>query len=636
MDEINEIITPNTPNKTDNIYYYDIEINESAPRIKQPKNITVSLKAHQLACLYKAIEMEKTGTIYYNLQDNISQNIYYNRNKNIKNHVECKSNVGVLGDIVGYGKTLTALSIIAGSDNIHINKNVNVSYNNNHTYSYISYKTENHNILPDVIKSTLVIVPRGPVYMQWYKSIIENTTLKCLAIDNLNYIKKHLPEYKNDNEKEIIDFFNEYDIVLIKNTTLSILLDHYYDRSQKTNNHTKKNDFGFIKRWKRIMIDEAHDIYNKIPEMYYQYLWLISGTYQNLLCLSRSYNNILYYMRDAINYDTLPLILVKCTKEFVKNSFKIPVPNEKFYICKMPAHVNIIKNFISNVILEKINANDISGAIRDLGGKSETEDNVIQLVSREINREIQNKERERIYIQGLDIPEDQKNLRIKNIELDINNNKIKLENLTHRVSELNKKTCAICMCFIEHPIVLECTHSYCATCIMRWIATNMNCPECRHKINAEKMIAIVNEKTNNTDIKESYSKEEMLLKIIKENPNGKYLVFSKYDSWFIKIMRTLNDHNISCSELKGNTAHMVNTLEKFKTGAIKVILLNTHFAGSGIDISYATDVIIFHSMGLAKYQAIGRAQRVGRTDTLNIHHLYYEHEMESEKNEIIS
>ena len=81
--------------------------------------------------------------------------------------------------------------------------------------------------------------------------------------------------------------------------------------------------------------------------------------------------------------------------------------------------------------------------------------------------------------------------------------------------------------------------------------------------------------------------------------------------------------------MKGNTAHMMKVLEKFKSGNIKVILLNTHFAGSGIDIQCATDVVIFHSMGLEKYQAIGRAQRVGRKDTLNINYLCYEHEMNS-------
>ena len=72
---------------------------------------------------------------------------------------------------------------------------------------------------------------------------------------------------------------------------------------------------------------------------------------------------------------------------------------------------------------------------------------------------------------------------------------------------------------------------------------------------------------------------------------------------------------------------MVNILNDFRNSKIKVILLNTLYAGSGIDISFATDVIIYHQMGLHKNQAIGRAQRVGRVNQLYIHNLCYEQEM---------
>ena len=50
-------------------YEYDIEMNESAPRWRQPDKITISLKPHQLAGLSKAICMESTGTIHYNIKD---------------------------------------------------------------------------------------------------------------------------------------------------------------------------------------------------------------------------------------------------------------------------------------------------------------------------------------------------------------------------------------------------------------------------------------------------------------------------------------------------------------------------------------------------------------------------------------
>jgi len=617
-------------------FEFDVEINEHAPRAQQPKKIKIQLKAHQLACLYKAMLMEQKGSVSYDIKSasQYSNITAYDRitSKNVKDKVTLNSNIGIIGDIVGYGKTLTALSIIAecNINKIHINRCMSVSYCNPRNYSYLSYTTNNGNVLDnsDIIKSTLIIVPRGPVYVQWQKSLQEQTSLKFLAIENLTHIKKYLPASTCD-QKTVVDFFNSYDAILIKNTTLDILLNYYEMPSlnSSTTPQTVLVRIPYIKRWQRIMIDEAHDILNKIPLMYYEYLWLISGTYENLVYSSRSYNNLLYSMRDCINYDTINLILVKCTKEFVRNSFQIPIPNEHNYLCKLPAQFGVIKNLISSVILEKINANDIVGAIRDLGGKSDTEDNIIKLVSKELQRDLLNKEKEKEYTASLDIPEDNKATKIKNIENEINAIQTKLQYLTERISELNTKMCPICMYDMEHPMVLECTHAYCASCIMKWLTNNMNCPECRHKIDVNKMIAIVKDKISNTPQQTILSKEDTLLKIIQDNPNGKFLVFSKYDSGFVNIISMLMNKNISCSELKGNTSHMMNVLEKFKSGHIRVILLNTHFAGSGIDISYATDVIIYHSMGLAKYQAIGRAQRVGRKDTLNIHHLCYEHEM---------
>ena len=105
-----------------------------------------------------------------------------------------------------------------------------------------------------MISSTLIIVPRGPVYVQWEKTLKESTSLKYLAIDSLTFIKKNLPEYDLNNESEIISYFNKYDVVLIKNTTLNNLLE-YYNNNQKDK---------FINKWKRIIIDECHDIINKI------------------------------------------------------------------------------------------------------------------------------------------------------------------------------------------------------------------------------------------------------------------------------------------------------------------------------------------------------------------------------------
>ena len=58
-----------------------------------------------------------------------------------------------------------------------------------------------------MISSTLIIVPRGPVYVQWERTLQEQTDLKYLAIDNLNFINKCMPKYRGD-DNEIINYFN--------------------------------------------------------------------------------------------------------------------------------------------------------------------------------------------------------------------------------------------------------------------------------------------------------------------------------------------------------------------------------------------------------------------------------------------
>jgi len=596
---------------------YDLELNETNIQAEQPENILVKLKPHQLTSLNKAIDMENNGNINYKVKNHSYFN-EVNIGSNELTEINIGTNVGILADKVGYGKTLIALSIIANNplNNIYINPNFNKTFNNDKTYGYLNISIKNNLIKKerDVINSTLVIVPRGPVFVQWEETIKTKTSLKLLSINNLTFIKQKLPLYTGNNKDEIFDFFEDYDIILIKNTTLITLIKSYYN-------------FEIINSWKRVMVDEAHEIISKIPShINYHYLWLISGTYIDLFKKNNSNTCYIDGIKRLFDTFSINLLLVKNDLKFIQNSFHIPEPIEKTYLCKLPTDYLIAKKYLNSAILEKINANDFAGAIKDLGGKNETEDNIIELVSKEIKKDLKNKEREREYINDLDMNEDDKENKLKKIDGDIENIKNKLNDLMERMKSLSTKNCLICMDNLRNPIMLECTHIYCGSCIMKWISTNNNCPYCRKKIPSyDNLIAIVNEKKKNPEI--IMSKEDTFISIIKNKPDGRYLVFTKNDNGFEIIKNKMIENDIKFEFLKGNTLHMMNVLEKFKKGEIKIILLNTQYAGSGIDINYATDVIIYHSMGLEKQQAIGRAQRVGRTEQLYIHNLAYEHEI---------
>jgi len=626
---------------------YDIELDGNSMRCGQPSKIKKVLKPHQLACLYKAIYMENVGSTTYR-----------NREATIK----ISTNIGIIGDIVGYGKTLTALSIIAHNplENIHVNTAKIHSFHSARAYNYFTAETQNLSLPnPDtMINATLIIVPRGPVYVQWEKTLKESTDLKYIAIDDLNFIKKNMPPLANvnntTNEREIINYFNQFDVVLIKNTTLDRLLDYYNYPIGNLASTTKY----FIYNWKRIMIDECHDIINKIEVFNYMFIWLISGTYFNMChkISSSSYSQY-YNIKDILREDYINYILVKCNKDFVKESFKIPPIIEYYHLCKMSKYLKIIKKFINSSILDKINANDISGAIKDLGGKNETEEGMAALICADMNKNLSNKHREREYIASLDILEETKANRLKTIDVEIASIEGKIKDLTERITEIDSKICSICLDNVSQPIILECTHIFCGGCLFKFLnaatATNFNsaaiakrCPDCRADIKStENLTAIVScvsgKNADATDAnaltneiagiskigKGILNKEDTLLEILKNKPDGKFIVFSRVDV-FTNIIKILVSNGITFAELKGNTSHMMNVLKDFKNGIINVILLTTQYAGYGIDINYATDVIIFHSMAVDKQQAIGRAQRVGRTNNLIVHNLCFEHELE--------
>ncbi len=97
---------------------------------------------------------------------------------------------------------------------------------------------------------------------------------------------------------------------------------------------------------------------------------MISGTYMNICDKYSSTSYSQYYnIKDILKEEYIDYLLVKCDKNFVKESFKIPAMVEKYYLCKMSKYLKAIKNYINQSVLEKINANDISGAIRNWVGK---------------------------------------------------------------------------------------------------------------------------------------------------------------------------------------------------------------------------------------------------------------------------
>ena len=600
------------------MHYYNDMLDEESPIIEQNEKIRLPLKKHQLAGICKAYKMEQEEKIYHN--DEINENSYY----------EITTNIGIIGEKVGYGKTITALAIIAHSpiNSLKINNSSLKSYNtqvkikqtdvikNAAIISNIQ-KYDTEVIRSKYINTTLVIVPRGPVYTQWVRSIQNDSKLSVLLLDDIRIIKKI--EKPNDNNIERIKkYFERFDLVLIKNTTL-----------RKFMNYMEHDSF-FIKYWSRVIVDEAHDILMSIGNISFLYKWLISATYTNLLNIRYCVNANVYLIRELIKNE-LNHILIKSKDSFIKKSFDLPPIIEKTYKCKMLNRLSAIRPYLSRSQIERLNASDLLGIMREIGGNVATENGIIECFTNKLNKDLHNKKCEKNMIEYMALSDEEKEQRYESINRIISSLESKIEDLTVRISNISDKNCAICLDNLTNPLILNCTHSYCASCIMMWIRTNKKCPECRKEIDISDTTFITNNTiTSPIDKSKIKSKENTLIDIINNKHDGKFLIFSKIENGFSNIINNLNNHDISYTEIKGTTSCMNNILERFRKGEVKVILLNTNYAGSGIDISFATDVIIYHSMNNERTQAIGRAHRVGRTNPLYVHTLLYEEETQDE------
>ena len=133
------------------------------------------------------------------------------------------------------------------------------------------------------------------------------------------------------------------------------------------------------------------------------------------------------------------------------------------------------------------------------------------------------------------------------------------------------------------------------------------CPSCFSEIHSKPIEkSFKNNLTTQTKKYNDNTKIFNLIKIINNNPNGKFLIFSNYT--FKKIINKLNINNISWKKLCGRPDIIRKIIENYSNGIIKVLMLNAKHYGSGLNLQMTTDIIMFHQMDDdTNTQIIGRA-----------------------------
>ena len=142
--------------------------------IEQPPGIKILLKQHQRTLAHRCIALEN-GTI------------------NFGTGISGSSQIGIMCDKVGAGKSYTMLSIILMNDLSQRSKTRQLIFSNDFAsiYKSMNYTTN--------LKTSVIVVPENITH-QWI-SYLDNTTLNYFVIDSV----KSRELYNNSMENRLLD-----------------------------------------------------------------------------------------------------------------------------------------------------------------------------------------------------------------------------------------------------------------------------------------------------------------------------------------------------------------------------------------------------------------------------------------------
>ena len=629
----------------DNVYKNSLDENSNTIVDIPQATVKVPLHDHQRATLYRMNEYEQ----------NLSAGMRVNGEKFF-------SNCAILGDSVGVGKSLMVLSHIARLSELEVIPSQIAVFSSNASRNVFSLKSIKYSDKNEA--GSLIIVPHT-LFRQWATYIKEQTSLNAFCISKISQITE------STSYKKIM----ESDLVLISNT----LCRHFIPLC-------KSRDI----KWKRMFIDEADTIH--IPGMHYsdfpqaRFFWLITASWVNLLYINRNLYFDRSYIQSIVFSETMAYkhlqphflsrtaavntpyivetfrlrspslfldllsqthhlrshLVIKSTDDFIKKSISLPELIRKTILCKSPLTNRILDRVISPNIQQMLHAGDIHSALKELNVKGKDVKSLIDGVTANLTKELSNLQKTYEFKASLEYESVRaKEQALKTLAEKMDHVKVSIKSIEERIQNFKTEVCPICYDEpVDHLITPCCSRIFCASCLILSLARNSLCALCRAPIHPSKCTKIVvaeNEIIETADETELVlpKKQEALLQLMKENPDGRFLVFSRFDNPFETIETAVQDLGIKVKHVKGNKDAVASTLRAFEDGSVKCLLLNSKYGGAGLNITSATHVILLHAMTHEEEkQVLGRAYRIGRKGALTfIKLLHKEEEAYTEDNE---
>jgi hypothetical protein len=526
--------------------------------------------------------------------------------------------IGILSNKIGSGKSLCILGLVVSQ--VRLSTQCFVTY---HFGDAAYVMNERRNIQG----GNLIVVPNHLLYM--WESYIKDYTHLTTCI-----MKKHMFPFEN------WDTVAEYDIVLCGASHYNLL--------------TKSCPW----TWSRVIFDEADSI--NIPACVKpsaRFVWFVSSSLNNLLftdgfflkCeedgqLTRVLTNGIArngYIRntfkrlESVSADCiLSKIIVKMNDTYIDEHLNLPPVSHHVVVCEDPVDLVVLDHSISEQVRMILNGSDPQGAMDYLGCPVGSKDNIISFICKNLVIQIKNYEKKIEYLNNIETVDSETQ----------ETNRTKLSKTQAKISELDRKLnrihtkitefaesgyvagmCPICLEEKQETCVFTCClNHFCKDCTDRMITEKTSCPLCRGEFRT-----IVRTKPFQSN--SSATKYTETARVVRERLNdsqASILVFLWSENTIRKLQQVFENKGIPYRCLSGNGNAIRKTIHWFNEKKVRVLLVNAIVYGCGLDLSSATDIVLFQRMHTElENQLTGRAHRIGRTHELNVYRIVHENEL---------
>ena len=501
--------------------------------------------------------------------------------------------LGIIGDSVGAGKTLSILSYLASykRGNSPLLNCELTPYSSRYFYSHDIYTVS------DTPSANLIIVPHY-LFHEWKNEIQKHTTLKNVSIETRRILRG----------TELAREMTESSFVITTNKCYKYVQEY-----------AQQNNI----QWNQIFVDEASSIYmnSSDPPLQFQFLWLITNQWIPLLFKNASFHRAsLYHLKDQVSltptihpeleswlaqtqsshYDgslissgffkeylsfyhpSRYIMVLRNSDEWIRQNIQLPPSQQETIYCRPNISLHSLMSYYLSRNLEPvIHSNKIPHLFQSLGVMFQT------------------------------------------IEEYCSHHPPQKHALIHRNVEDNE--CVVCLEHAEYPTMVDCCyHLYCGKCLLKSILMNGKCPTCRDHVVPARMTCFTILKEDQQLIHKN--KSETCLDFIRNSKSGRFIIYSAFDNIYYQLFEEIDRIGLKAERIESNLFSLLKSIRNFKQGTTQILFVSNMDLVRGLSFPFTTHLIFYHDQPSyeRKQLLIQSAQRVGRTQPLQIVQLHSE------------